>query len=208
MKSHPGMHTHIQRVKRAANKEEGLEEALDRALADVNLPTEVDAILEAIWEFDAREPRYLRIYDLLHERYPNNPMVPLYKALACHFTNREASVEATIQTLLILHQTDEDYPLIRSCYETLGVQYYRLGRPQKAIAACTMALSYYDPKVDKLQHAIHSGLHLRATIYFEQNQPELAKKDIHYYLSHFPGDEAFHHLLEKGKQGNTFVEGL
>ena len=191
------MHRHIQKMKLAAVRENGLEEAVKQVLSSMNLPTEVEWILDGLHDFAWKDPRYLRIYDLLHDRYPGNPVITFCKAVITHIRYREISVDAFIKTLLILHQTDEDYGLIRSCYNSLAVQYYNLDRPDQAIAACTLALSYYDPATDVFQHAIHSGLHLRATIYLEQGQPELAIKDVDYYLEHFPDDSFYYELKSR-----------
>jgi len=178
-------------------KEEGLEEVLDKVLASFNLPTDVEWLLDGLHDFAWRDPRYLKIYDLLHERYPNNSLITFSKAVISHTRYPEISVDAFVKTLLILHQADEDYALIRKCYESIAIHCKQLDRPDQAIAACTLALTYYDPGTDVFQHAIHTGLHVRATVYLEQGRPKLAKKDVDFYLAHFPQDECYQELKSR-----------
>ena len=119
------------------------------------------------------------------------------KSLACRPRHSKTALDAEIKALTILHQTDEDYPLIRQCYESLGVLLYQLEQPQQAIAAYTLAMSYYNPREDYFQHAFHFSLYNRAWLYLQQNRHDLAKKDVAFFLSHCPHDPYFSDLLKQ-----------
>ena len=191
------MQKHIRKIKRAVKENTNLEEAVEQALASITKSSDLEELLDDLGEIAFQDPRYLKIYDLLHERFPQNALIMVCKSLACRPRYSKTALDAEIKALTILHQTDEDYPLIRQCYETLGVLLYQLEQPQQAIAAYTLAMSYYNPREDYFQHAFHFSLYNRAWLYLQQNRHDLARKDVIFFLSHCPKDPYFSDLLKQ-----------
>jgi tetratricopeptide (TPR) repeat protein len=94
-----------------------------------------------------------------------------------------------------LHQTDDDYLLIRNCYQSLGVQFYLRGEPDKAVTLYTLAFSYYNPDTDDFKAVLHCTLYERARAYLYQNKLAQAREDVEYLLSHYPQAHYFLELL-------------
>ena len=191
------MEKHIRNIRRAVKNNANLKEAVNHALASITKSSDLENLLDDLGEVAFKNPRYLEVYDLLHKHFPQNALIMVSKSLACRPRHCNESVDALIKALVILHQTDEDYSLIRICYESLGVNYFQLSQPRQAIAAYTLAMSYYNPQKDHFQHAFHFSLYNRAWLYLQENRHNLAKRDVNFFLSRCPQDPYFSDLLKQ-----------
>ncbi len=191
------MQEHIRNIRRAVKNNANLEEVVEKALASITKSSDLEDLLDGLDKVAFKDPRYLEVYDLLHKHFPQNALIMLSKSLACRPRHCNESVDALIKALVILHQTDEDYSFIRIYYQSLGVQFYLRGEPDKAVALYTLAFSYYDPDTDDFKAHLHCTLYERARAYLYQNKLALARKDVEYSLSHYPQADLFLELLEE-----------
>jgi hypothetical protein len=137
------MQNHLKNIKQAIINNADLEAPLNNVLNSITSSAQLDLFIDAVYKKAIKNSRYLKVFDFLHEKYPKNPYIPFSKAQIYHHSNRREAIKILIQTLSILHQTDDDHLLIRLSYETLGVHFQKLNQPEQAIAACKIAKSYY-----------------------------------------------------------------
>ena len=59
------MQEHIRNIKRAVNKNTNIEEVVEQALASITKSSDLEDILDALEKVLNKNPRYLKVYDLL-----------------------------------------------------------------------------------------------------------------------------------------------
>jgi len=194
------MQHYIRNIKQAIATNTNLEKTVEQAANSINTSNDLDKLLDFLLEEANKSSRYVYVFDLLHQKFPGNPHILFTKAVSCHSLNRRESLRALTETLAILHNSDENPFLIRLCYETIGVHYQNLNQINQAIAAYTIALSYYNPDEDDFIEVHSHSLYHRARLYFQLGKPAPANKDIAYYLQHDPNNEVFIQLQKEIQQ--------
>lgn len=200
------MQGHVIRIKTAIQRHKSIEKVVDRITAYICSNREMENLLKYLWALTSRDPRCLKVYELLHKKNPQNILILEYKSLACYTFDPMVSIDENIKMLTILHQTDKDYPSIRLCYNTIALQYEYLGQFYKAIAAYTLALSYFHPESEKFIRPHHSLLEQRARLYLKLNKLSLAKQDVTLMLQNDPQNAIFKILLKEIEKAQASKE--
>jgi tetratricopeptide (TPR) repeat protein len=200
------MKAYIKGIKRAVQANKGIERAVERINTYICSPREMECLLKYLWALTSEDPRYLKVYELLHRKNPQNVLILEYSSLACYTFDPRVSIDENIKMLTILHQTDKDYPSIRLCYNTIALQYEYLGQFYKAIAAYTLALSYFHPESEKFIRPHHSLLEQRARLYLKLNKLSLAKQDVTLMLQNNPQNTSFKILMKEIEKAQASKE--
>ena len=162
-------------IQKAIKNHTSLKLAVQRTITNYNskampqLAHEITSL--SLWDED-----YLEVFDLLLQFHPNDISLLEHKALAYDLMEPLISIQALSQAIAILHQKHGHQPDISAFYHWVGTNYQRINKPNKAIAAFTLAISHFKKGPDE-EPVLYNSYHRRAEEYLKINRYDLAKKD-------------------------------
>ena len=192
----------IQPITVAIQNNNNLKEAVDQTL--ISLPeTGMRRLLLELMKASLLDERYMSVFDILHEKYPESIVILKSKALILKFDYPRETIRTLSKALFLLHQR-EGYPQnIYSFYIWIGRELEKLKEYHRAIAAYTLAISHYWPG-KHTKNICHKGHYLRARLYIKTQQNRKAKKGLLFLMKHYPEDTEVHQMLDEIENNEVY----
>ncbi len=179
-------------ITEALDNQTSLETAVDQTLADYKTRaysfagselstlkprSNIDPLLESLMSKCVKDDRYLRVFDILEEREPENINVLESKALMYSFVDEGKTIDALAGAIALLEEKDRQHEDLPDFYLWIGHMYEENGDFNRALAVYALGMSYCHP--DGRQWNVHYQLlKTRACLYLTMNKVREAQQDL------------------------------